>query len=215
MESKRDIIRRVKYWKTAPALLAALSASLSLADNFKTTNGTEYKNVMVKRVEPDGLVLSSKSGISKVYFTELPKDVQERFNYDPEKAAAYSVEQNAALEQTRKQREEALRQKAEATQKSNEQLAKDQAGIQWTKEQRQNAQALQARLQQLQQEEDDLTRRIQEAKRLPRYLSGQSGNKHYSYVNPAWQYVPDWEKSLSDVRDEKGKVRKQLEQAQR
>jgi hypothetical protein len=93
VESKRDIIRRVKYWKTAPALLAALSASLSLADNFKTTNGTEYKNVTVKRVEPDGLVLSSKSGISKVYFTELPKDVQERFNYDPEKAAAYSVEQ--------------------------------------------------------------------------------------------------------------------------
>ena len=34
-------------------------------------------------------MLITKSGISKVYFTELPKDVQERFQYDPEKAAQY------------------------------------------------------------------------------------------------------------------------------
>jgi hypothetical protein len=56
-------------------------ASIALADDFKTTDGKEYKNVTVKRVEPDGIVLSSKSGISKVYFTELPKEVQQRFNY--------------------------------------------------------------------------------------------------------------------------------------
>jgi len=49
----------------------------------------------------------TKSRISKVYFTELPKDVQERFNYDPEKAAAYSAEQTAALERLRKQQEDA------------------------------------------------------------------------------------------------------------
>src|SRR5205809_649683 len=94
-------------------------ASIALADDFKTTDGKEYKNVTVKRVEPDGIVLSSKSGISKVYFTELPKEVQQRFNYDPEKAATYSAEQNAALEQARKQQEEALRQRAETTQKNN------------------------------------------------------------------------------------------------
>ena len=46
----------------------------------------------MKRVEPDGLVLSSKSGISKVYFNELPKDVQERFHYDAAKGQAYSEE---------------------------------------------------------------------------------------------------------------------------
>jgi len=55
--------------------------SLALAEDFKTIDGKEYKNVTVRRVEPDGIVLSSKSGISKVYFTELPKDVQERFHY--------------------------------------------------------------------------------------------------------------------------------------
>src|SRR5206468_12181054 len=65
--------------KTTIAILAALSVSLALADDFKTVNGEEYKNVTVSRVEADGIVIKGKSGISKVYFAELPKDVQERF----------------------------------------------------------------------------------------------------------------------------------------
>jgi len=34
----------VKHWQTALVILAALSASLALADDFKTINGKEYKN---------------------------------------------------------------------------------------------------------------------------------------------------------------------------
>ena len=71
-------------------------ASLAFADDFKAINGKEYKNVTVSRVEPDGIVLVSSSGISKVYFTELPKEVQERFHYDAAQAAAYSAEQTAS-----------------------------------------------------------------------------------------------------------------------
>ena len=80
-------------------------ASVVGADDFKTIEGKEYKNVKVSRVEPDGIVLKSKSGIFKVYFTELPKEVQERFHYDPEQAAAYSAQQNAAGEQRQNVRE--------------------------------------------------------------------------------------------------------------
>jgi hypothetical protein len=72
----------VKHWGTTLAVFAALFASLALADDFKTINGKEYKNVTVSRVEPDGIVLTSKSGIAKVYFVELPKEAQERFGYD-------------------------------------------------------------------------------------------------------------------------------------
>jgi hypothetical protein len=97
----------VKYWQLL-AILATLSASIALADDFKTINGKEYKNVAVSRVEPDGIVIKSKSGISKVYFTELPKAVQERFHYDTEKSATYSSEQNAALEQRRNEQETPL-----------------------------------------------------------------------------------------------------------
>jgi hypothetical protein len=124
VESKKGRIRRMKYWQTTVAILATLLASIGLAEDFKTINGKEYKNATVSRVEPDGIVIKSKSGISKVYFTELPKEVQQRFNYDPEKAAAYSAEQDAAYEQIRKQQEAATQQTAETTRKNNEQLAK-------------------------------------------------------------------------------------------
>jgi hypothetical protein len=71
----------VNHWQTTLAILAMVSASIVVAEDFKTITGREYKNVTVSRVEPDGIVLKGKSGISKVYFTELPKDVQERFHY--------------------------------------------------------------------------------------------------------------------------------------
>jgi thioredoxin-like negative regulator of GroEL len=64
-------------------------ASVVLADDFKLVDGKEYKNVTVSRVEPDGIVLRTKSGISKLYFVELPKEVQERFHYNAAIAAAY------------------------------------------------------------------------------------------------------------------------------
>jgi hypothetical protein len=70
----------VKHWVTTIAILPLLSASLALADDFKTIKGKEYKNVTVRRVEADGIVIKTKTGISKIYFVELPKDVQERFH---------------------------------------------------------------------------------------------------------------------------------------
>ena len=52
--------------------------SAAFADDFKTLNGKEYKDATVTRVEPDGIVVKTKSGVTKVYFAELPRDVQER-----------------------------------------------------------------------------------------------------------------------------------------
>lgn len=63
------------------AILAVLSVSIALADDFKTTNGKEYRDATIMRVEGDGIVIRTKTGISKLYFIELPKDVQERFHY--------------------------------------------------------------------------------------------------------------------------------------
>ena len=50
VESKRGRIRRVKHWKTTLAIIAALSVSIALADDFKTIDGKEYKNATVSRV---------------------------------------------------------------------------------------------------------------------------------------------------------------------
>ena len=71
--------RRVKYCGTL--ILAVLFASLAFSEDFKTTNGKVYKDATVSRVEGDGIVLRTEAGISKVYFTELPREVQERFHW--------------------------------------------------------------------------------------------------------------------------------------
>ena len=91
-EEKRQNPPPVKYWKTALSIFAALSASLTLADDFRTIRGKEYKDATVSRVEPDGIVLRTKSGIVKLYFSELPKEVQGRFDHE-------GAETNAATPQ--------------------------------------------------------------------------------------------------------------------
>lgn len=97
--------------------LALGFASVALADDFKLLDGKEYKNATVSRVEPDGIVLVTSSGISKVYFTELPKDVRDRFHFNPMKAAVYTARLNATQEAAQKQREELRRKVAEQNNK--------------------------------------------------------------------------------------------------
>ena len=80
-DEKRQNTPRVKDWATTIAILPLLSASLALAEDFKTVSGRVYKDATISRVEADGIVIRTKTGISKVYFVELPKDVQERFHH--------------------------------------------------------------------------------------------------------------------------------------
>jgi small-conductance mechanosensitive channel len=182
---------------------------VAFADDFKTLAGKEYTNATVSRVEPDGIVLTSKAGISKVYFTELPKDVQERFGYDPQKAGNYSAQQSAGFEQARKQQEETSRQKAEASQKENQSRAQ-QAN-------RQNElRTLQSRYEELQRQEDELLLRIGEAKKPgPPYWGGTKNKTLRHYPNPQASQLPLLESHLKDIRHEKDQVRKQLEKTRR
>ena len=69
----------MKYCGTL--ILAVLFASLALSEDFKTASGKIYKDATVSRIEGDGIVLRTEAGISKVYFTELPQDVQERVRW--------------------------------------------------------------------------------------------------------------------------------------
>ena len=183
--------------------------SVAQADDFKTVTGKEYKNATVTRVEPDGIILTNKSGISRVYFAELPKDVQERFGYDPQRAADYSAQQSAGFDQVRKQQAETSRREAEATQKANQYRAEQQV--------RQNElRVLQARYDDLQSQEDGLLLRIGEAKKPgPTYFGGKNNKTLRHSPNPQASQLPLLQSHLKDVRHEKDQVRKQLEKVQR
>jgi hypothetical protein len=192
-----------------PTLLIVCFIQAALADDFKTLTGKEYKDVTISRVEPDGIVLTSKAGISKVYFTELPKDVQERFRYDPQKAGDYSAQQSTGLEQVRKQEEEVSRQKTEVSQKENQSRVE-------TVSRQNNIRLLQGRYEQLQKQEDKLLLQVGEAKKPgPAYWGGTKNKTLRHYPNPQASQLPLLESHLKDVRHEKDQVRKQLEKAQR
>ena len=180
--------------------------SAAFAEDFKTVNGKEYKDATVTRVDPDGVVVKTKSGITKVYFIELPKEVQERFHYDSEKAASYSAEQATNYTAYQKQQDETQRQQQAADAKNNAVLAAQHAATNRT-------QALQTRFGELQKQEDDLLRQIGQAKQPgPEYRQGKSVRHQ---PNPQKSQLPLLESHLKDVRRDKGEVRKQLDKAQR
>ena len=180
--------------------------SAAFAEDFKTVNGKEYKDATVTRVDPDGVVVKTKSGITKVYFIELPKEVQERFHYDSEKAASYSAEQSTNYTAYQKQQDETQRQQQAADAKNNAAVTAQQAAIN-------RAQALQTRYSELQKQEDDLLRQIGQAKQPgPEYRQGKSVRHQ---PNPQKSQLPLLESHLKDVRREKGEVRKQLDKAER
>jgi hypothetical protein len=117
----------MKYLQIPLVILAALSTSLALAEEFKTIAGKEYKDATITRVEPDGIIVKMNSGISKLYFAELPKEVQERFHYEPQAATAYSAAQAANDEMYNKQQEEARYRQEDAGAQKNANIAKQQA----------------------------------------------------------------------------------------
>jgi hypothetical protein len=183
--------------------------SFAFADDFRTVNGKEYKDATVTRVDPDGIVVKTKSGITKVYFAELPKEVQERFHYDSQKAAAYSAEQTANYAAYQKQQDETQHQQQAIDAKTNATLAEQQAASS-------RIQDLQTRYATLQKQEDDLLFQIGQAKQPgPAYRGGKTGRTLLHQPNPQKSQLPVLQSHLSDVRHEKTEVRKQLEKAQR
>jgi hypothetical protein len=185
-------------------ILVVCFASLALADDFKTISGKEYKDVTVTHVEPDGIVVKTKSGISKVYFQELPKEVQQRFNYDPQRAADYSAQQNAALEQAQKQQAasmQEMQQGADATQKALQNVGKQQA-----------LQILQQRYSDLQSMENELEARLDQAKQPGPLRQEVRRGRTYTVqgLNPLVNEIVPLQNQLKGIRKEKHEVEQQF-----
>jgi hypothetical protein len=90
---------------------AALNAQQTTLPDVKTTDGREFKNVSVTKVEPDGITVMTNDGVEKILFPVLPPDIQKKFNYDPQKAAIYAAAAKARTDAT-EQSKLALQQRA-------------------------------------------------------------------------------------------------------
>ncbi|HPF99838.1 MAG TPA: hypothetical protein PLE77_07200 [Kiritimatiellia bacterium] len=122
----RDYSREVDIPKTNAAIVAEVDKTKSgNAPTAKGTlpqpsdrqditllNKTVYKGCKVTRVEPDGITVNHASGVAKVLFVSLPKDLQDKYGYDPTNAVAYSErvrqlqQQYAQQEIVRKQQQQ-------------------------------------------------------------------------------------------------------------
>jgi len=71
--------------------MLVLITALAVGDDLKTISGKEYKQVKVSRVEPDGIVIIHKTGVTKLLFSELPTEVQQQFGHGPPKIEAKSL----------------------------------------------------------------------------------------------------------------------------
>jgi hypothetical protein len=81
--------RRAPKMKGLAFSILCLASVVALADDFKTIDGKEYKNVKVRRVEPDGIVITFSGGIVKIPFTELSPEIQKKYGYDTKAAADF------------------------------------------------------------------------------------------------------------------------------
>ena len=83
-------------------MLAAVVVSLPLsparAEELPLANGRTLSGVTIMRVEPDGLVVRTATGIQTIPFTELAESLRALHGYDPAKAEAHLRALSAAEE---------------------------------------------------------------------------------------------------------------------
>ena len=63
-----------------------------LGEEIKMADGEAVAFTSVKRTEPDGLVVLTESGVSKIHFSKMSKEAQQQYGYDPQKAVSYANE---------------------------------------------------------------------------------------------------------------------------
>lgn len=83
------------------------------SNDLAAADGQIYRNVQVRKIEPDGLTLRHEAGLTKLAFPLLPEDWQRKYEYDPQKAAQYERATAAARKQAERDRQ-ALRERNEA-----------------------------------------------------------------------------------------------------
>ncbi len=75
-------------------LLLAWPFSLAHGENWTTTDGKVYQDVQVIHAEPDAVTILHHDGGALVPLAQLPPDLQQRFHYDPDQAAAAAQRRN-------------------------------------------------------------------------------------------------------------------------
>jgi len=82
-----NALAATKQLQTASAVTQQSTPSADTI-SFTTTKGRKYENVTVSGTTDTGITVFSNSGVQFIDFELLPKDIQDRYGYDPAKSAA-------------------------------------------------------------------------------------------------------------------------------
>lgn len=120
----------MKKRANAAAVAALILATMALPHpgqgmeqktTIKTLDGKTYPDVRISRVEPDGLVLETDAGVEKIFFRQLPAEVQKRYGYEPGQAAQFAAAvQSAQAANARALGESAAREEEERQRRNAE-----------------------------------------------------------------------------------------------
>ena len=93
--------------------------------SFQCVNGSAFKNVVLLRVEPDGLSIATDAGVHKVSFDLVNEEFRQLFDFEEAAAAEYKEAQTVAKTEAavREARAQAAAREAEARAAAEKELA--------------------------------------------------------------------------------------------
>jgi hypothetical protein len=99
------------------AVAALFAQETNLLPTTITVDGVTYSNVTWRTVTPATVSIFHQTGVASIPLEKLPPELQQRFGYDPRRAAAYQAQESAAVQQRmiEAQAKERLRQQREAS----------------------------------------------------------------------------------------------------
>ena len=85
------------------------SVTSNVAPSTITIDGTTYEEVRWGRLTPSTVTIFHKTGVATIALAKLPPELQKRFGYDPQRAAAWqTAEQKSAAARAKVERQQAL-----------------------------------------------------------------------------------------------------------
>jgi len=78
------------------AAALAFATITAWAEDITALDGKQFSSGAISSREPDGLKITTSDGIEKILFSNLSPEVQQKYGYDPAKAAQYKQETSAA-----------------------------------------------------------------------------------------------------------------------
>ncbi len=100
MSSRRTGAGGIRLAGALLGMLTLATSSPEKADSekpipvFKTLDGKEYFNVTITGATPSKLKIQHQDGMVSIPFENLPKEIQEKHGFEPEKSKAFEQEQD-------------------------------------------------------------------------------------------------------------------------